>query len=175
MNEIIDGYIVNEDGEIVGDSIFAVRASETPLNGNSEEVKDILEKVLERRAKANAEIIGIRAQTQALMDNLNEQMDRRIRQEQRKIDYLDYAYNKMMESYLEENRGKQKSVSLTWGKIGKRSSTKTVIADETECMAWAMKNYPQAIKTEKKLLKSELPDDCPYIEKITEEKFYVEN
>lgn len=171
----VDGYLVDEDGEVVGLANVAARAPEGPLTGNSETVREEIEGILERRAKAKAKIASISADFDTLIAGLQERKEKLVKEQERRIGYLDYAFGPMMETYLKENRGDSKSVVLKWGTLGTRKSTKLVIAEEEKCISWCEEHAPNAVKYERSILKKEVPDSCPYAERVTEERFYVEN
>jgi hypothetical protein len=161
---VIDGYIVTPDGEIVG-------VKQDPFADE----RDALEWMLKKRAEANAEIASVEAKFGELIKGLQERMERLVGEQKRRIAYLDYAYGPMMQKYLEANRGKQKSVALDWGIIGTRKSSKLEILDQDALIEWAEKECPDAVKYSRSILKSELPEDAPFTERIEKDELYVKH
>ncbi len=133
-------------------------------------------------------ILRINAESQKYCRDLQADTERKIRQEQNRMMYVNKHFEPQFmqeaQKVFEERRNqKNKSVEiLGCGVIGYRKSPeKMEIKNGEAAIAWAQQNCPDAIKTSVRVVVSplkehfkktgELPDGCEYVE--AHEKFYA--
>lgn len=138
-NEIISGdYLVDaETGEVLGlaeiKPAFIVDS------------KDAAEWVLERMSECDGEILALTARRDALVKNLNTQIDAT----RKKRDWLDLRFKGELCFWAGEvlAGAKQRFVQTAFGRVTFRKTPGSIkVADVVAALDWARKNAPDAVK-----------------------------
>jgi phage host-nuclease inhibitor protein Gam len=120
-------------------------------------------------------LAGLDGQQEALTTQYN----RRLAQLKAERRHLLWRYQARLEKCvndaLEAGGNKRKSVDYQFGRCGWKKSTRRFVIDEQAAVDWAARHgHEDAIRHhDPTILKSKLPDDCPAIEIVTEERFYI--
>ena len=149
LTEVIDGFIVDELGEIVGHTSFADGFHVTDRSG----AEWVLRKIME----ADAQIVAMDIMAKAIMDNIDRD---RKRQQQRRA-FFEARYGAEVIAYAKANlKGKSKTWTCPYGSVSFRSTKPSIeITDEEKAIAWVKTlAIPGAIKVTEKLLLSEVKE-----------------
>lgn len=135
-----DGYIVDsETGEVVG--------HKDAIGG--EDLAITVERFLERRARANAAAEGLRREMNVLVAGITERFETRIREQERKIEWLDVSFEPLAKQFALEKiayQGKGKSIKTAWGTLGFRASREsTKIVDNPTAVLFCAEHCPEAL------------------------------
>jgi hypothetical protein len=139
-----DGAIVDpESGEILGYQ-DAPLISDDPVPDDVDPAvvkrheKELVEFYLERRARANARKTGLESEMNLLIAGIQERFETMVKEQERKIAFLDGYYGDVASKYTEAEIGElaakvknaPKSIKLAYGTMGFRASKgKTDISD----------------------------------------------
>lgn len=104
----LDGYLVSEEGEIVGQT-----------QAVPDEPRSLAEWFMKRRAQALARQIGLEAERDVLMNGIAERYGVQVNEQTRRIDFLDRVYRPAAEQLARDLlRGqKAKNVKFSFGTI----------------------------------------------------------
>ncbi len=151
-----DGYVIDLDtGEILDHIATQVtcepRTPWVPVDQAGAEW------VLQVRLEAASTIEGLEARRTAIIANI----DKQIATERRKIEWLDYRFTgPLMEiAHTLLSHSKFRSVQTPFGRFGwRKGSQSIVVRDDQKAFAiqWAEHFAPAAVKTDKRILVSEL-------------------
>lgn len=146
---------ISPSGEIIG---FA-NAPRADL-----ERRNILEWVGERLTTAQARKAGIVAEKDVWQRKIDKQYNPQINKQARIEARLNALYEPVGQAYLDEIianfKGKTKPRSVKVGLLAlqyTKTSARVDIVDEEKAITWAEKECPGAIKTEKSIIKKEIP------------------
>lgn len=139
-----DGAIVDpETGEVLGYQ-NAPLISDDPVPDDADpallkrQAKELVEFYVERRARANARKTGLEAEMNLLIAGIQERFETMVKEQERKIAFLDGYYGDVASKYTEEEIGElaakvknaPKSIKLNYATLGFRASKgKTEITD----------------------------------------------
>lgn len=144
--DVVDGYIVDPaTGEVLG---------------NTEQLQTA-EWALRKRAEAHAHGEALRSEMELLINGIRERFELRINEVIRRIEWLDLAHGASIQEYAKAliPAGK-KSVHTAWATIGFRSSREScTVLDAERALAYLEGICPAAIKTERRVLVSQIPDE----------------
>lgn len=132
------GYILDADtGEILG--LAGITEAFTVTDEKSADW------VLEKMMDAEVEAARIRIKRDAITENL----DKQIKEQERRRDYLAWKFGPALEHFAKEKLAgaKKKSIGLTFGTLAFRSVKGGVrVTDPAKALEWAKKFYPEAVK-----------------------------
>lgn len=158
--------LVTEDGEVLG---FA----DAPRDDIDR--RNILEWVGERITTSQARQAGTEAEKNFWLAKIGRQFDPKINKQKRIQARLEYLYTPVGQAYLDELRANNKSKTpINSVKIGlltlSYSTTRasTTVEDDTLALKFCEKNCPEAVKTVKSILVSQIPElTKPKLDRVT--------
>jgi len=141
-------YTLTEDGAMIDPETGEIVAYvESPAQDPREEVVDW---VLERRARAEARRIGLEAERDALIDGIRARFESQIREQSRRVEWLDRQYGHVLQEYAARalEGGKSKSLKRAFGTIGFRASRPKLVIDDHAAagIALAQDGHPEAVE-----------------------------
>lgn len=148
LTVIEDDWLVDPStGELVG------HLSElNGADGIEEITEQWCESIVRRRANAKAELVGLQAQVDMLIQGIRDRFQPRIRREENKLAWLDGPAGPMKEVIrfaLERTQAKKKgkSYDFAYGRISfSKSGGKLEIVDEERATQFALTHSPKAVK-----------------------------
>lgn len=142
MSEAIRETITTEDGYILdaetGEVLAAPGAPDAALT------RADVEDVLARMQRAEARLAALKAQRQAIMDN----MDRMEAHEKARQDWLTARYSDSLATWVraELGDGKRRSIDTPYGRLGVRKVPgRIVVAVPDAALVWAYEHLQEAI------------------------------
>jgi len=148
-----EGYIVNAEGEILG-------IADLPKPAFEVTDEESAEWVLSKIADAEAEVLKL----QAMLSSVAERLQSRMKDQQKRIEWLNARYGADIAEVAKANLPKGKK---TWKGVNGQVAFRTtnprldIPKENTEkALGWLKDNgITQAIKVTESILKSEIPDD----------------
>jgi hypothetical protein len=137
--ETDDGFLMNPDsGEIVGHSKDSPTTPFRIIDDSSAEF------VLRLWHEVEGKITGLQARRDALVS----QMDSIIRDESRRLAWLEYRFGPELRQYAKSQlKGKGKTKKFAWGSVSFRENKRSnVIVSEDEALAYVEAFAPQLVK-----------------------------
>ena len=154
---VVDGYLVDDHGEIVG------LATKQEFHVTDEKSADW---VLEKLTEAKANIARNDIKRKAVLERL-ESLDK---QERRRVEWLEAMFGPELEAFAKSQIGGQKSktLKLTWGSLAFRVSPAKVVKSEDEeaALEWAKSECPESVRVKESFLSSAVPLDL--MQRITQ-------
>jgi len=146
----IDGYLVNELGEVVG--MTSQPKPEFHVE-DAESADWVLKKICDAESEA--------ARIQLVLASVKERLETEVKAQLRRAEYLKYRFGGELEHFAKENlpSGK-KTWKGVWGEVSFRTTKPRLdIVDEARAIEWAKSSSDcaTAVKVTEKLNKSELP------------------
>jgi hypothetical protein len=140
--EVIDGYLVAPDGEIVG---LAERPGEFHVADQAS-----AEWVLDKMAKHDAEIAALEMRLKALQQNLQRMQGQEIRGRS----FLEYRFGGELIEFARRNlKGRCKTWTCAYGSVAFKKQPRGVeVLDEEAAIKWAKVVCPAAVQVKEKLL-----------------------
>lgn len=111
----------------------------------------------ERRARAEAAMKAKTFERDMLIAGINERFEGQIKEQKRRIDWIDNCYGPAMKEFAKNQLegGKQKSVKLPWATLGFRATKGKLEVTDAPLAAWTLlqqngpdREYDKAIKVE---------------------------
>ena len=149
--EVIDGYLVDADGEIHG--MASVQADFHVTN------EQTAHWVMQKMLLTEADIMAVDAMEKTILENLPRRL--RAPQKQSRRNYLAFRFNSELEAFARANlRGKLKQWRCAYGCVAFRNAPVGVaVTDEAKAIEWARANgHPEAIKVTEKFLVSQVKE-----------------
>lgn len=148
-----EGFIVNAEGEILG-------IADLPKPAFEVTDEESAEWVLSKIADAEAEVLKL----QAMLNSVAERLQSRMKDQQKRIEWLNARYGADIAEVAKANLPKEKK---TWKGVNGQVAFRTtnprldIPKENTEkALGWLKDNgITQAIKVTESILKSEIPDD----------------
>jgi hypothetical protein len=158
--------LVTDSGEVIG----FLDAPRDDL-----ERRNILEWLGERLTTSQARAAGFAAEKEFWLKKIGRQYDPQINRQTRIQKQLSFLYAPMAQAYLDEVianfKGKTPPRSVKVGMLllkYTKTQSRVDILDENKALSYAEENFPDAIKVERSILKSQIPDDLK--KKLTEDQ-----
>ena len=157
--EIIDGYRIGQDGEVleyVGEPRFAIDS------------EDKAEWAMHKRMDAVREVESLRAKRRAILDNL----DRQIRQAEGRVRALDYRFGEDLTAFARTRlSGKRRSWACPYGTVAfRRTKARWTWSDAPDAkeraVRWAKENWTPELIEKQGIVRTRV-EEVPVLDAIT--------
>lgn len=169
-NEIVvDGFICDaETGEVIRDA-------EQPKEDWRPTTRKEIERIFERMASADAEMLACAARLRMVQENIGKQQKKAAQ----KREWLEGYYGEAITNYAREALvaagGKSKTLTLDHGKVSFRATKGTnTITDMEKAVEWAKRNLPEVVRVKEDVLVSALLDGIHEKNASVDAQFMVE-